>query len=425
MTAFASTAFAQTNRIDLVRPDAPELARFGTYAIGVRTLTLTDSNRPDVLNTKTGEETQFYDRNLTVEVWYPAQPGADTVRSGQYHTYTRDPSVMATLTGSAVRDAAPLSSAGAFPLVIISHGYPGNRYLLSHLGENLASKGYIAVSIDHTDSTYEDQQAFASTLYNRSFDQAFVLSAIADVSADAGSFLYGMVDAGNSGLIGFSMGGYGALNNLGAGYSEAGVTGLGAPPNRLLQARAAANPEFRASLDPRFKAGVAIAPWGMNNNFWDAEGLKGLDKPVLFVAGDADSTAGYANGTRAIFEQAVNSDRYLLTFENGGHSVAAPIPLPQELAASGNTAAAGHYMDPVWGSVRSNNILVHFTTAFLDLHLKGDTDKRTYLNLVPHAADGVFAMDANGQLRATHTYWKGFPRGSGIGLILEKGDGSH
>ena len=56
----------------------------------------------------------------------------------------------------------------------MSHGYPGNRYLLSHLCENLASKGFVVVSIDHKESTYDDQQRFASTLYNRPLDQLFV-----------------------------------------------------------------------------------------------------------------------------------------------------------------------------------------------------------------------------------------------------------
>jgi predicted dienelactone hydrolase len=293
---------------------------------------------------------------------------------------------------------------------------------MSHLGENLASKGYIAVSIDHRDSTYDDQQAFASTLYNRSFDQAFVLAAIADLGADSDSFLSGLVDADNTALIGYSMGGYGVVNNLGAGYSETGITALGAPPNRLLEVRGAANPEFKASLDPRIKAGVAIAPWGMNNRAWDAEGLAALDKPALFIAGDADSVAGYENGVRAIYEHAVNSDRYLLTYENAGHNAGAPIPLPVELAAAGNAGAASHYLDPVWDNVRMNNILDHFVTAFLDLHLKGDADKRSYLDVVPHAEDGVYDVDANGTPRVTHTYWKGFPQRSGIGLVMEKGD---
>jgi len=35
--------------------------------------------------------------------------------------------------------------------VIISHGYPGNRFLLSHLAENLASKGFVVAAPDHPD----------------------------------------------------------------------------------------------------------------------------------------------------------------------------------------------------------------------------------------------------------------------------------
>ena len=171
----AASASAQQNRIDVVTPLAPELAAYGKYDIGVRTIQATDRNRPDVLNTGKERPAARYDRTLTLEVWYPATLAAGQQAGGDYRAITRDPAVTATLHGKAVRDAAPLTSAGAFPLVIISHGYPGNRYLLSHLGENLASKGFVVVSIDHKDSTYDDQKRFASTLYNRPFDQLFVL----------------------------------------------------------------------------------------------------------------------------------------------------------------------------------------------------------------------------------------------------------
>ena len=52
--AFVVGGLAQTNRIDTVTPSAPELASYGQYAIGVRTIQATDRNRPDVLNTKEG-----------------------------------------------------------------------------------------------------------------------------------------------------------------------------------------------------------------------------------------------------------------------------------------------------------------------------------------------------------------------------------
>ena len=50
--AFAgASALAQPTRIDRVAPIAPELAAFGPDAVGVRTLTLVDTDRPDILNT--------------------------------------------------------------------------------------------------------------------------------------------------------------------------------------------------------------------------------------------------------------------------------------------------------------------------------------------------------------------------------------
>ena len=47
---------------------------------------------------------------------------------------------------------------GTYPLILISHGWLGNRFLLSHLGKNFASKGYAVASIDHTESTYDTFQ---------------------------------------------------------------------------------------------------------------------------------------------------------------------------------------------------------------------------------------------------------------------------
>lgn len=418
MTLVASTAAAQPNRIDTVRPDAPQLAAFGEHAIGVRTLSVTEQDRPDVLNMRAGEMTPLYQRSLTLEVWYPAQLSALQSPGTQYTAITRNLDIVATLSGRAVRDAEPLQNSPGFPLIIISHGYPGNRYLLSHLGENLASKGYVVVSIDHTDSTYEDQQNISSTLYNRAADQRSVLNAVAALAGTSGHFLNGVVNADNTGLIGFSMGAYGVVNNLGGGYSDAGVRFIGSPANGLLNQFAASNPDFQASLDPRIKAGIPIAPWGMNTGFWDAEGLKGLGLPTLFVAGDADTTSGYENGIKAAYDLAVNSDRNLLVFKNGGHSVAAPIPLPVEFLQRNERNGAGHYLDAVWDSVRSNNILQHFVTAFFDLHLKGDTEKRSYLELIEDGADGVYAMNPDGQPRAEHTYWKGFGNGSAVGLKM-------
>jgi len=412
------------NRIDVVTPLAPALAAFGTHTVGVRTITVTDRNRPDIVRTKPGEETARRDRSLTLEVWYPAQ-ATRAPSLGEYRAIMRDPTVTVTLVGRAQRDAPPLVGDAPFPLLIISHGYPGNRFLLSHLGENLASKGYIVVSIDHTESTYDNAQAFGSTLYHRPYDQLFVLNEMARLSAaQSGSFLAGRVDATRTGIIGYSMGGYGAVNVIGGGFRTAAATMPGAPPNRLLLERSADNDAYRArGGDARIKAAVAIGPWGMPAGLWDSAGLAGIRTPTLFVAGSADEVSGYENGTRAIFRGAVNADRYLLTFVGAGHNAGAPIPAPTESYAFSDSLKSypfTHYADPIWDTRRMNNILAHFVTAHFDLRLKGDTSRLDYLRVVPNGKDAVWAIDRAGKAQPTHTYWKGFKRGTAAGLMLEQ-----
>lgn len=418
-----ATLAAPQNRIDTVTPLAPELASYGPNAIGVRTIRVTDQNRPDILSTKEGEAIARYDRTLTLEIWYPAVLARGQAHGGDYSgVITRDPKVVVTLRGQAVRDAAPEKREGGFPLVIISHGYPGDRYLLSHLAENLASKGFVVASIDHKESTYDDQKAFASTLYHRPFDQLFVLGEMERLGRpDSGTFLGGLVDASRTGVVGYSMGGYGVVNVIGGGYSKANETLAVAPPNRLLADRGAANPAYPKAMDPRIKAAIAIAPWGMEQGFWDAEGLAGIRTPVLFVAGSADDVSGYEKGTRAMYQGAVNADRYLLTFIGAGHNAGAPIPAPEEthVAQDGRAAGFGHYADPVWDTVRMNNILDHFASAFFGLHLTGEQDKQAYFDLVPNGKDAVYSVDKDGKQAPAHTYWKGFKRKTAIGLVLE------
>ncbi len=418
LTMSTVAGLAQVNRIDVIRPDAPSLAAYGSHDIGVRTLTLVDEGRVDVLNTPRGGESAIYDRSLTVEVWYPAQLNGQA-RGGQYQAITRNPAITATLHGQAVRDAEADASEGAFPLIVISHGYPGNRYLMSHLGENLASKGYVTVSIDHTDSTYDDAQAFTSTLYNRPLDQRFVIESMAQMAADDSSFLAGMLDANNTGVVGYSMGGYGLVNNLGGGYSDEIVGSFMAPPNELLSRHASGNPEYRNNLDSRIKAGFAVAPWGMERGFWREQDLAGIEVPTFYLAGDNDTVAGYENGVRAIYEAAINSDRYLLTYKNAGHNAGAPYPVPHEIIDSETGEGASHYTDPVWDNVRMNNVMDHFATAYFDYLLKGDESMLEYLDVVPDGADAVYSM-SGGKANDDHSYWPGFEDGSAVGLKLEK-----
>ena len=364
------------------------------------------------------------DRTLTIEIWYPAALAPGRAPGGVYRTVARDPARATELHGRAVRDAAAATApSGGYPLVIVSHGYPGNRFLMSHLAENLASKGFVVAAPDHPDSTYADQKAFASTLYNRPYDQLFVLAELDRLSrAGSGSFLSGLADVSRTGIVGYSMGGYGVMNILGAGFSDASLSGRNAPPNRLLYERAASNPAFPKQADRHIRAAIAIAPYGGATGAWTPDALGAVTTPVLFVSGSADDIVGYETGVRALFMAATRSDRYLLTFLNGSHNVAAPIPAPAEAWAYSDALKAFpfmHYEDGVWDSARSNNILQHFAAAFLSIHLKGETDKQAYLDLVPRGSDGVYSVERDGRPKPDYTYWKGFKPRTATGLVLE------
>ncbi|MDP4286204.1 MAG: dienelactone hydrolase [Bacteroidota bacterium] len=392
-------------------PDAPELALRGEYKVGVRTFTLVNKGQIDILNLKNGVA-PLYDRPLTVEVWYPAViPEGKTVLTTYHDTYgsstdsSRLPLTHFTFKGRALRDAAPDKKAAPYPLVIVSHGYPGSRVLLSYLTENLASKGYVVVAIDHTESTHSDTKGFQSTLLNRAKDILFVLNQIGiSGKSNSGDFLAGLVDADNTALIGYSMGGYGVLNAAGAGYSEkmeamfAKMTG----GSKAIDVRIAGNPDFISSMDKRIKAVVAFAPWGMQRGVWDAEGLKGLKVPTFFVAGSKDDVSGYEDGTKAIYESSVNANRYLLTYENARHNVA-PNPPPAELFKPGSFADYYHYAEPAWDQRRINNINQHFVTAFLGVYIQ-HKDFSKYLSV----ADSTSSSKS----------WPGFKPRSFVGLQL-------
>jgi predicted dienelactone hydrolase len=316
----------------LVRVDAPELARHGKFRVGVRTLRAVNPGQLDAVSTLAagdGRKEVIYDRELDLECWYPATE--DAAGSTTYEGVLMRDATPIQLSGIAVRDAEPLAanteytagtSAGRYPLIIISHGYPGNRFLLSHLAENLATKGFVVVSIDHRDSTYDNAAAFGSTLLNRPLDQLFVLDHIATLSKQSAEQHFlggGLVDPNRTGLVGYSMGGYGATITSGGGVTQAAVE---QPQRPGLATHLSDSREHRERFDPRIKAVLSFAPWGMASGFWDGSGLAAVRIPTMLVAGSNDTTSGYDDspgdekGVAEMFAKMVGVERYLLSFAN-------------------------------------------------------------------------------------------------------------
>lgn len=390
-------------------PDAPELAARGENTVGVRSFELINKNQVDILHSKNGVD-PLYDRHLQVEVWYPANAAGKkelvTYNStlGLWNDTAR-PLIPFSFLGRAVRDAAPVQTAGKFPLVIVSHGYPGSRLLLTYLTENLASKGYIVVAIDHTESTYTDRAGFQSTLLNRAKDILFVLNEIDSLSqAGTNHFLAGIADANNTALIGYSMGGYGVLNAAGAGYSSKLDSSFGVMTggSKAIEVRTTNYAAFNASYDARIKAVVAFAPWGMQRGVWDAAGLQGLHVPVLFIAGSEDDVSGYEEGIKAIYTGAIHANRYLLTYMNARHNVAPNPPPTAALQPGVNFNEYYHYAEPSWNEHRINNINQHFVTAFIGSILQ-KKDYGKYLDVQPNSNEKT---------------WTGFKNRSSTGLEL-------
>ena len=409
-----------------MRPDAPELAARGPFHVGVRGFKLTNPDQLDVVNITAANPSPTYDRPLPVQVWYPAVRHGKEPELTTYHDTlgsgpgdpTR-PVIPFEFPGRALRDAKADASGGPYPLLIVSHGYPGSNVLLTNITENIASKGYVVVAINHTDSTHADATTFASTLRNRMLDDNFVLQTMADLSKSRKSFLKGMVNADKTAILGYSMGGYGALVAAGAGLTAAFAAGAAAPG--VLAPLVAGSEEYAKLLDPRIKAVVLAGAWGGTQGAFDANGLAGIKIPMLCIVGDQDQTAPYP-GVQFIFDNAVHSDRSMLIHQQGDHEVIAN-PAPPITFTRWREYV--HYQEPALDNTRTNNVNQHFVTAFLDQMFKGKdySSAGNYLNPVypdsndsnNYGNDNYYANYPNSGW-PTSTIWRGFPVWSAVGL---------
>ena len=396
--------------------DAPELARLGEFAVGVRTVVLVHRDQPDVLafNPQTGTAPRR-DRNLTVDIWYPAETRSGAI--AEIYTATLpseppDPPASFSVPGLAVRGAPAV--AGRHPLIVVSHGYSNATAALSWLTENLASKGYVVAAIRHEDPPISDRSKFAGPLLRRPIDIGFVAGVLQDSLGREG-----LVDPSLTALVGYSMGGYGVLTSAGAALDPSGPL-VKMVPGDLLLPYARGGAARNSVLVRGLKAVVAISPAGGALRAWGSDGLREISAPLLLISGDSDRTVDYTTGARAFFDAATGAQRYLLTFKNGGHNLGlAPVPE----AMRERLWDLDWFEDPVWRKDRIVAINLHMITAFLDLHVRGDASRSAYIDgLVPESAAGSWPADRAGRYDAYSpgadgiTVWKGFQRRHAEGL---------
>ena len=135
-----------------------------------------------------------------------------------------------------------------------------------------------------------------------------------------------------------------------------------------------------------------------------------------------EGNARLHGGARAFFDQAVNSNRYLLTFLGGGHRIGLG-PAPAEM--QGRLWDLDWFEDPVWSARRIVGVNLHFITAFLDRYVREDPSRSAYLDgLVTHSSKGEWPAEAAGGYGAYSsgadgiTTWKGFQRQHAEGLQM-------
>ena len=397
--------------------DAPALAHLGEHAVGVRTVTLVQPGQVDPLgfDPRTGTAPKR-DRALTVDIWYPAAPAPDAVPEIYRAELPAEPPLPPaafSVPGIAVRDAKAI--AGKHPLVIVSHGYSNVTAVLTWLTENLASKGYVVAAIRHEDPSINDRTGFPQLLMRRPLDIGFVARELQRSLGDEG-----IADPARTALVGYSMGGYGVLTSAGAALDPAGplvqqfTAGLMAP-------WAAGGSQRGELLVKNLRAVVALAPAGGALAAWGKDGVGAIGSPLLLIAGDHDHTVDYASGARAIYEQAVRSDRYLLTYRFGGHAIGLN-PVPDAMRA--RLWDLDWFEDPVWRKERIIAINLHMITAFLDRFVKDDVTRAAYLDVpVTESSAGDWTppparYDETSGGGDGITVWKGFQRRHAEGLEL-------
>jgi predicted dienelactone hydrolase len=398
--------------------DAPELAALGPHAVGVESLTLFQPAQPDVLaRVPAGAALPLRDRELPVNVWYPARPGGTpTVYSGAL-TGEDGKDVPFVIPALAIRGAVPV--AGSFPLVILAHGYGGAPEAMSWVAENLASKGYVVVGPHFRDPPYGDSGGLAEPLARRPLDIAFVAARV-QAQAQARQGVFAAADAARTVLIGYSMGGYGVLTAAGGALSPT----LAPITHGALAPFVAGAPRAGELKVKDVAAVVAISPAGIFGaaEAWGPTGLSGITAPTLFLVGGQDHVVGYDPGVKTLWAQEIHAPRYLLTFENGGHSIGMD-PAPDSMRA--RLWDLDWWEDPVWRKERVIGIELHMITAFLDRYLVADAAGGADLDVAtPLSNDGVWAAKAGEPYAAVSpgppasTIWKGFQRAHAQGLEL-------
>ncbi|MEC0092192.1 alpha/beta hydrolase family protein [Paenibacillus macquariensis] len=248
----------------------------GPEKVGTQTFHFTDQNRDEVLT-----EDQSDKRELMVQVWYPTENSNNNKREPlfpkdkeMFKKYIQTYSSSLNLPDfvfnywkysktNSYENVEILPSTSPYPVVLLSHGMGTSRVLHASQAENLASHGFIVVTIDHTYSTFAtifpDGRV---TDYITKMTKIDDRSKVGDIWTKDVEFVINQIENLNSGVIESQFKGKIDLNNMGVmGHSFGGATAF--------------NTTY---LDPRIKAGV-----NMDGSLYKVKNRDDINKPFMFI----------------------------------------------------------------------------------------------------------------------------------------------
>jgi predicted dienelactone hydrolase len=382
-----------------LRPDAPTYALHGPFWVGTREFVIPD---------KDGK------RPLPLTVWYPALNPQGSPEEVVYN-YDNFASLEGfAQPGHALKDAAPDTAKGPYPLLILSHAMGAIRYELSYIGEHLASHGFVVMAVDHTGNTLayamdpkltgEDGSGFVESWREHFFTRPLDIQRqidYASVLSGKGGALDGTIAADRIAVAGHSSGAWTALASAGAQIQL-----------KLVHAWCAANAGDKTVIEGSkyalfckmladsegellAKHGLSVKPGDMwppfnvvgvdaivpisSGDLFTPESLSRVTVPTLLMVGTQDSTGAYQPAVND-YESLPSAQKGLIAFENADHGFSSNVCLPWYWEHQAAWACA---TDSVWDIDRAHDLINHFTTAFLLDVLKGD--KEAHKALLPDA----------------------------------------
>ncbi len=367
-------------------PDAPTYSAPGRHLVGRRDL-LSD------------EEPQ-----LAMKMWYPAlaqnAPAAEAAYAYEVKIGAPLGSVkIASSTANIIEDSPFNFTHAPYPLILLSPGFAIGANSYGWLAEHLASHGFVVIAPEHHE-TLDPQNELWRAAVSRPQDILTVFEMV-DEQTQAGGAFEGLIDAGNTAVIGHSYGGYTALAAAGA---QMDTPSFQAHCNAAVQTEDTtawlcemllphlADMAERAGLDgvpaglwpqlghPNVKA---IVPMAGDAYFFGRTGLAKIDVPVLAIGGTLDADTPFQWGPHPAYEYVSSQRKALLALNNAEHMIFTNTC--ESIPGYARLLAGEFCADSVWNRNHAHDLISHFTTAFLLAELKHDASAAAAL--APEAAE--------------------------------------